>query len=1038
MKHRLTTIMIVLFVLSQATLFGFGQTESPPPQVRVGNDSLVYISPDTSPGIQDELSIPIQVEPAKKRAIKALYWIIYDQNDRTVRTNEMVYNGPKAGLFQKEKGIEIPKQIIWDGKNDAGEIVNDGIYYYQVEALDDQENRGSSRIRQVVVDNTPPQIELTAPHTVFSPIESAGRDLFIIEQEGSYEKLWVGKITDGDGNTLRSFVWEKSRPKNFSWNGRDEDDELADDGSYIYTVSSTDEAGNSTEKEFSDIVIDTTDANIEISRSLSAFSPNGDGVKDELTFTIDIPVTKNLLEWSLDIVDAGDSSVRSFEGFDAPEKELNFDGKDGNGAILPDGTYQATLSALYRNGNNPKSGTAPFIIDTTAPEVSVKPESSRFSPDGDGTKDSVTFLQTTSREDSWKGTITNQSGDVVLEVNWRGKAEESFTWDGRDKSDRLLPDGQYLYQLSSTDTAGNTGTSDRHEISIETVVSSDISLTLNRTHISPDEEEGKGTVTLNPAIEDTEGIDSFILNIINSSGSEVWKRESSPEAWSGEPVQWNGRNTENKIVSDGSYKARFTVIDHLGNRKSIEHKLQVDKTKPEIDLAAEYTLFSPNGDGRRDEIVIRQDSSDEKLWEGYIIDEKSNKLRSFFWKGQAEDLTWDGRDDEGNLVPDGSYSYLVEAVDEAGNRREVRLEGIEIDTRPTPVDLRWSEEAFSPNNDGRMDEVNIDLYIELQDGIESWELRVLDNNDRVWKIFTGDEKIPKNISWDGTTEKGETAKEGSYKADLKVNYTKGNLAEQRTENSAVLDVTGPDLELSLKPERFSPNNDGREDLQHILIKADDENRIARWSTTIHDPRGEDFYTRSGEGALPEEIEWDGRSSDDELVQTAEEYPLTFQVFDSAGNRTEKRKIISVDIFATKKDGKLIIEVSSLLFAPDSAEFTDFSRYSDFYEGQKEKNMKILDQVARMLQQYKDYSILIEGHGVLVHWDNPERAEQEQEEELIPLTKKRAEAVKTALVERGIASERISTVGVGGANPAFPFQDRENRWKNRRVVFILEK
>ena len=163
-----------------------------------------------------------------------------------------------------------------------------------------------------------------------------------------------------------------------------------------------------------------------------------------------------------------------------------------------------------------------------------------------------------------------------------------------------------------------------------------------------------------------------------------------------------------------------------------------------------------------------------------------------------------------------------------------------------------------------------------------------------------------------------------------------------------------------------------------------------------------------------------------------------EIWDSAGNRTEKKRIISVDIFATQKGGKLIIEVSSLLFAPDSAEFTDFGRYSDFYEGQKEKNMKILDQIAWMLKQYNEYSILIEGHGVLVHWNDPKLAEIEQEEELIPLTKDRAEAVKTALVERGVSSGRITTVGAGGSNPAYPFKDRENRWKNRRVIFILEK
>ena len=42
----------------------------------------------------------------------------------------------------------------------------------------------------------------------------------------------------------------------------------------------------------------------------------------------------------------------------------------------------------------------------------------------------------------------------------------------------------------------------------------------------------------------------------------------------------------------------------------------------------------------------------------------------------------------------------------------------------------------------------------------------------------------------------------------------------------------------------------------------------------------------------------------------------------------------------------------------------------------------------------------------------------------------------ALVQRGLESWRISTVGLGGSIPVVPFGDLENRWKNRRVEFVL--
>jgi outer membrane protein OmpA-like peptidoglycan-associated protein len=74
----------------------------------------------------------------------------------------------------------------------------------------------------------------------------------------------------------------------------------------------------------------------------------------------------------------------------------------------------------------------------------------------------------------------------------------------------------------------------------------------------------------------------------------------------------------------------------------------------------------------------------------------------------------------------------------------------------------------------------------------------------------------------------------------------------------------------------------------------------------------------------------------------------------------------------------------------------------------------------------------------VNFDNPAKAKIEQEQELLPLSKLRAEAIRAALVAGGIETGRISTTGVGAAEPIVPFKDLDNRWKNRRVEFILVK
>jgi len=102
----------------------------------------------------------------------------------------------------------------------------------------------------------------------------------------------------------------------------------------------------------------------------------------------------------------------------------------------------------------------------------------------------------------------------------------------------------------------------------------------------------------------------------------------------------------------------------------------------------------------------------------------------------------------------------------------------------------------------------------------------------------------------------------------------------------------------------------------------------------------------------------------------------------------------------------------------------------------QQNLQTLDRLAEILKIYGGYEIRIEGHAVQLLWWNEERAEEEQQETLIPLSKERAEAVKEALVERGVDGGRITTKGIGGADPVVPHGDKENRWKNRRVEFIL--
>jgi outer membrane protein OmpA-like peptidoglycan-associated protein len=104
----------------------------------------------------------------------------------------------------------------------------------------------------------------------------------------------------------------------------------------------------------------------------------------------------------------------------------------------------------------------------------------------------------------------------------------------------------------------------------------------------------------------------------------------------------------------------------------------------------------------------------------------------------------------------------------------------------------------------------------------------------------------------------------------------------------------------------------------------------------------------------------------------------------------------------------------------------------------ELNRRVIEGVAAALSRFPSYNILIQGHANLINFDDPEAARIEQQEVLLPLSRRRAEMVRQALVQRGIQASRLEIEAVGANQPAAPFDDPDARHRNRRVVFYLDR
>lgn len=998
-------------------------------QVKLDMPEKTYISPLNQDRVKDELVVPVQVPPAyKEMAIGAYRFRILDNLDQPVRTIHAGDVRAQQEIKGKKEKIAIPENLRWDGRDDADAYAKDGEYTYVIEAWDMEGNKGQSVPLVVVVDNTPPFVELSSRYKSFSPNGDGRSDTLPIGQNrSSTEELWTGEFRDSLKQVVKRLSWE-GEAKDLTWDGKDQSGRPLPDGSYAYRVGSTDLAGNKASFELGPFTIDTKSKSVILDIEYAVFSPNGDGVKDTLVFLPKLEVRENVESWKSTVYDQQGTARRVISGEGAPPvSRLEFDGRDDAGNTLEDGKYTAELGIVYTNGDNPEAVSPEFFIDTKIPEATLTPEYTLFSPDGDGYRDVVTVKQSSSEEELWGGVVKDASGRVVVRRSWKGKASD-FTWDGKDDQGKALADGRYTYTLSSTDAAGNVGEHTVEPIIIDTRPTS-LSLSVEHASFSPNGDGKKDFNSILPKIGLREGIESWTLEVKDQG--DVTRREITGRAAPPESIRFDGKDNNGRTLPDGMYRGALTAFYEKGNKPlAASPAFGIDTTAPQINLSSEYLLFSPDGDGRRDILPVRQRSTNEDLWEGIILDATGRAVRRYAWKGQASDFAWDGKDDKGKIGAEGIYLYRISAIDRAENSVSAEIKGIQLDTKPTSVTIKAAFDRFSPNNDGFRDDMPLDLSVRLAERIRSWKVDILDARGEARRTYSGMQKVPGRLTWDGKDERGRV-EEGSYSSSFTVEYEKGAVAAAKT-SSFVVDVTAPRVNIALSPQPFSPDDDGEDDTLTISLEVSDSSPIEDWSARIQDPTGQPFKEFSGIGVPPRTIAWNGRSTKGELVQSADDYPIVVNVKDDVGNAASVKRSISVDVLVIQEDDRLKIIISSIYFKPYTADYTDVPA------DRAERNLKTLERLTQILTKFGEYRIRLEGHAVREYWDIPKRAQREEAEELLPLSQARAGAIRSALIDRGIEADRMATEGYGGTRPVVPHSDLINRWKNRRVEFILLK
>jgi len=784
------------------------------------------------------------------------------------------------------------------------------------------------------------------------------------------------------------------------------------------------------------------------------FSPDSNGVKDTavLSFSVKVYVKSDegyVPEYGIQILNSSGDVMKEiieteksdigwfasiFRGYSefSLDRSISWDGTDKSGNIVSDGVYNVKLWVVDSSKNRKDIDVDDFVVDVKKPQAEiVAPEFMIFSPNGDDFLDTFPIGHVgASKEALWEASILDENAKLVKSFSWKNEAPDKAVWDGTDTAGTSVPAGTYSYSLTSTDEAGNVADPIILEGIILDLTQTSVALVIDKPAISPD---GNGindfmTVYMDQALK--EGIESWEWQILNNNGDVFWKVKGQGDV--PKAVVFNGNDSDGNPMPEGDYNFVYKVFYKNGNRPSALEPFVIDVTAPEINFTVTNPVFSPNGDGLKDDAEIKFKSDGKVSWKGSILDSNGNEIIATSSDYTTSLIVWDGTNKDGAEAPNGNYTLLASFTDPAGNSTSIEPSVLTVNRDPVSISLKTAK-GFSPDNDGSSDNMIILIDTNLDYNLENWKLDVIDREGIAVRDIQGSENLPSELVWDGSTVDADgnmsLAKEGTYSVRLTASYLKGDLVNAVSDDF-VLDLTAPSINVDVASDPFARTDNGVEGDVYLTLNVLDNTAVENWSMDVLNTKGDVLRSYSGKGDPSGNITWNSTDSNIGIGSSIDnpDYVLKLTVTDLGGNESVYETNIPLDILLVLKNGKKYLSVPNIIFGA--------YKYSLGSAGANQLaiNNSSLDRVASIYKKYPAYGLVLEGHALNIYLGGPREAGEEKI--LLPLTANRASTVKDALVDRGILETKISTEAYGGQHPIASVSNRKVWWKNRRVEFVM--
>ena len=694
---KTAVLAFLLLTIAGFSLYAGGTPEVPEiPPVTSGTQ---YLSPNAD-GVKDQATLKFSVRlyvKSEEGYVPEYGLRITDPSGNIVAEQIQTEESDVFWLFQIFRGYDefnLEKEITWDGTDPDGNIVDDGVYDVTVWVKDAKDQVTEIDVDDFVLDTKKPKVSLQAPDSMlFSPNDDGNGDVFIILQaDGTVEEEWKASFRDQSGNTVKTFTWENQAPGDVLWDGTDQDGGMLSDGEYSYHIEAEDSAGNKSDKyEIKGIIVDGMSPVFELTLDDPMFSPNADGIKDELEITPVYSLEDEIVNWSWSLAD-GSGVVLQKKGTaaDGLPAGVVLDGLNESGLPLFPGTYLFSMSVEYENSWRPVAEQE-VILDITAPNVEIKPDRTAFSPNGDGLGDDISIKFRANEEVTWEGSIIDMTGALVLETDY-SRTTSLIKWDGTKPDGTEVPDGEYLVLGVFSDLAGNVTYAEPFTVKIDRR-SVDLELSVP-TGFSPNGDGYEDKLDVGIDADLYEDVTEWKLVVIDDAG-EILKSFNGEGALP-ESQSWDGMVMQEGNVGpalEGVYQAVLYVDYIKGDFVKAESDFFVlDNKPPKIDMVVRTNAFAETDSGLEGSVFISvnvEDDRDVRGWMLDVYDQHGNNVRTYAGEGNPSgDITWSTADNGIDLVSGEKYTVALKVTDKAGNTATMR-EKINLDVMLVKKDGKY-------------------------------------------------------------------------------------------------------------------------------------------------------------------------------------------------------------------------------------------------------------------------------------------------------------------------------------------------------------